>query len=80
MNEEDNDFGFSFAEDIEKVVKQNAKETAAANSKAKKIYDMIMPFLNNLKKNPDMPTIVWPNRVEKIDEFIAKLDKVIAGK
>ena len=41
------------------------------------MYNMIMPLLNNLKKNPDKPNIVWPDRQKKIDEFIKKLDDVL---
>ena len=41
------------------------------------MYKMIMSLLNNLKKNPDKPNIVWPDREKKIDEFIKKLDNVL---
>ena len=42
---------------------------------------MILPFLNNLKKNPEKDMIKWngKDRVEKIDEFIVKINKLIDG-
>lgn len=68
--EHDHDFGFHFADDV-------SSEVDAAKDKAQKLYDAIIPFLNNLKKNPDKPNIVWPDRVKKIDIFIKKLDNIL---
>ena len=63
------DFGFSFAhtEDIK----------TEANDKVQGLKNMIMPLLNNLMKNPEKDTIVWPDREKKIDDFIKKMDKYI---
>jgi serine/threonine protein kinase len=59
--DEDNDFGFSFAhtEDIK----------IEANDKVEGLKKMIMPLLNNLMKNPEKDTIVWPDREKKIKMF-----------
>ena len=38
---------------------------------------MIMPLLNNLMKNPEKDTIVWPNREKTIKAFIKKMDDYI---
>ena len=38
---------------------------------------MIMPLLNNLMKNPEKDTILWPNRDKKIKEFVKKMDDYI---
>jgi hypothetical protein len=80
----DNDFGFTFDVSHEEVVKKAQTDRAADKSelmkwksKCSEMHSMIMPLLNNLKKNPDKPTIVWPNREEKINEFIAKLNAVL---
>jgi F0F1-type ATP synthase delta subunit len=40
------------------------------------IEQMITPLINNLMLNPDKNYIYWPNRVEKIKEFKAQLDKL----
>lgn len=66
---EDDDFGFSFA-DTEEI-------RATAVDKVQGLRDMIMPLLNNLMKNPEKDTIVWPDREKKIKAFIKKMDKYI---
>lgn len=69
--EDEWDFGFTddFTADLEKV----SDEAEKHKEKAQQIIDMIMPLLNNLKKNPDKPNIVWPGRDKVIDKFIKKL-------
>ena len=73
----DFDFGMDFADDLQEVVADQSSKANAAEAKAQMMFDMIMPLLNNLKKNPDKPNIVWPDREKKIDEFIKKLDDVL---
>ena len=47
------------------------------NYKLDKMYNLILPLLNNLMKNADKnPSIHWPNRTEAIQEFIGKLDEI----
>ena len=75
--EQDFDFGIDFADDLTDAVTEKEQQAAIAQNKAETIYKMIMPLLNNLKKNPDKPNIVWPDREKKIDEFIKKLDNVL---
>lgn len=59
----DNDFGFS-----------NSSNTPTPDTKADKMYKLILPLLKNLMKGPD--NIHWPNRKEKIEDFIKKLDAI----
>ena len=66
---EDDDFGFTFGDS-----KDPEKYTA---DKLQGLRDMIMPLLNNLMKNPEKDTILWPNREKKIKEFIKKMDDYI---
>ena len=75
----DFDFGMDFADDLQDVVADQSSKANAAEAKAQMMFDMIMPLLNNLKKNPDKPNIVWPDREKKIDEFIKKLQNVLNG-
>jgi hypothetical protein len=44
-----------------------------------KLYNMVQPLLNNLKKNPEKDYIYWPKRLSKIEEFSDQLDKVFKG-
>jgi len=73
----DFDFGMDFADDLQEVVADQSIKTNIAEAKAQKMFDMIMPLLNNLKKNPEKPNIVWPDREKKIDLFIEKLHNVL---
>ena len=73
---EEHDFGFSFADSTEL-----SAEVDTANEKLEKLRAMILPFLNNLKKNPEKDMIKWngKDRVQKIDDFIVKINKLVDG-
>lgn len=43
------------------------------------LYKSITPFLDNLCKNPDKSTIYWPDRVNKIQGYKAKLLTIVEG-
>lgn len=70
LNEED-DFGFTFL-DSEEI-------KAQGEDKVQGLRKMIMPLLNNLMKNPEKDTILWPNRDKTIKAFIKKMDDYIAS-
>lgn len=66
------DFDFGFTTSSEEDIKQEG------NDKVQRMYDAIMPLLNNLKKDADTnPIINWPNRAQKIDQFITKLNAIL---
>lgn len=68
----DLDFDFGFTTGSEDDYKQEG------NDKAKAMYDAIMPLLQNLQKDADKnPIINWPNRGQKIDQFITRLNKIL---
>jgi len=69
---EDDDFGFTFADSTEIQAKVTTTE-----DKLQGLRKMIMPLLNNLMKNPDKDTILWPDREKKIKAFIKKMDDYI---
>lgn len=78
----DDDFGFTF-EDSQEVGKEIVRQQTLDKESYKSYLhdsvisyrDMIMPLLNNLKKNPEKDTIRWPNREKVITEFLDKLDQ-----
>lgn len=68
------DFDFGFTTSSEEDIK------AEGDVKAQAMYDSIMPLLKNLQKDADKnPIINWPNRGTKIDQFITKLNKILAS-
>lgn len=71
LNEED-DFGFT-------AVSEQEVNQEDMQAKLEGLRKMILPLLNNLKKNPEKEYIHWPNRVEKIDAFIKKMNKYVDG-
>ncbi len=58
-------------------LKEASEQVKIIDKKLKGIKDMIMPLLNNLMANPEKEYIYWPNRTEKIQQFIQRLDKYI---
>lgn len=86
----ENAFGFTIVSEEElkkheeylrkKVEEQSIivqKTSTELTDKLHAMRNMIMPLLVNLAKDPDKSYIFWPNRVEKINEFIQKIDKFI---
>jgi len=71
---EDDDFGFTFADSTEIQAKVTTTE-----DKLQGLRKMIMPLLLNLKQNPDKDIIKWAgkDRVKQIDTFIKKMDAYI---
>tara|TARA_B100000902_G_scaffold25127_1_gene30229 strand:- start:557 stop:844 length:288 start_codon:yes stop_codon:yes gene_type:complete len=84
MSDDFFDFGFTAVDETElKAVQEVAAkaETAGATAlntqeKLDKLYNAITPLLTNLKKNPEKEYILWPNRVEKVDQFEDMLRKI----
>lgn len=85
------DFGFSFIDDEIEEVKQNASKLEVAqadyqatieelNNRLNAMYKSIVPFLDNLCKNPEKSTIYWPDRVKKIQAYKKKLLLIVEGK
>ena len=71
--ENDNDFGFTAVDSVS--IKNEG--VLAGRDKVDQMYRAILPLLNNLLKDADTTDMIkWPNRREKIEEFIAKLDKI----
>lgn len=81
------DFGFTAVDETELEAVQQAQDAANENSstasdleaRLDKMYNSIVPLLNNLKKNPEKEYILWPNRLEKVEQFETRLQKIYKG-
>ena len=81
------DFGFTAVNEEELEVVQKAQQQVTQESTAAKtlqerldeLYNAITPLLNNLKKNPEKDYILWPNRLEKVEQFETMLQKIYKG-
>ena len=84
------DFGFSavseeelkalekkLAEDVKSKSQQLVTVETTYKGKLEQLYKTIMPLLKNLEKNPDKEYIYWPNRQEKVSEFITKINNIV---
>ena len=71
------DFGFTAVDEGELQTVQKTQALAddaeqmatTVQAKLDKLYNAIAPLLNNLKANPEKEYILWPNRVEKVEQF-----------
>jgi len=86
----DYDFGFSLVSEEElkkqeellrKQVEEQSiiveKTSTELTDKLHGLRNMIMPLLVNLSKDPDKNYIFWPERAEKIQAFIKKIDNYV---
>lgn len=66
----DFDFGFTAVDEEELESYQKVSSVASSTQdKVDKLYNAIIPLLNNLKANPEKDYILWPNRLKKVEEF-----------
>jgi hypothetical protein len=81
------DFGFTAVDEDEL---QAVQQTAALANDAEQLatttqerldnlYNAIVPLLNNLKQNPEKDYILWPNRLEKVEQFESHLQSIYKG-
>ena len=84
MSDDFFDFGFTAVDEeeleaVQKVTKKaeaSQTEASSAQERLDKLYNAITPLLNNLKKNPEKEYNLWPNRIEKVDQFEDHLRKI----
>mgnify|MGYP001411831869 FL=1 len=84
MNDDFFDFGFTAVDEdeLEAVQKVNKKvevsqtEASSTQERLDRLYNAITPLLNNLKKNPEKEYILWPNRLEKVEQFEDHIQKI----
>tara|TARA_B100000900_G_C20496260_1_gene681728 strand:+ start:184 stop:420 length:237 start_codon:yes stop_codon:yes gene_type:complete len=66
----DFDFGFTAVDEEELESYQKVSSVASSTQdKVDKLYNAVIPLLNNLKANPEKDYILWPNRLEKVEAF-----------
>jgi hypothetical protein len=83
------DFGFSLVDEDElkalerelatKVVLAT-ESSAEYKDKFETLYEMVMILLRNLSKEPTKSYIFWPNRIEKVNEFITRINELAEKK
>jgi len=81
------DFGFTAVDEDElQAVQQTAAlandaEQLATTTQERldKLYNAVVPLLNNLKQNPEKDYILWPNRLEKVEQFESHLQSIYKG-
>lgn len=74
------DFGFTAVSENEVSEEEKQALVSAATEnldRAVRLLNQIKPLLENLKKNPEKEYILWPDRVEKIEEFQKILNKIV---
>ena len=84
MNDDFFDFGFTAVDEdeleaVQKVAKKaeaSQTEASSAQERLDRLYNAITPLLNNLKKNPEKEYILWPNRLEKVEQFEDYIQKI----
>ena len=77
MSDDIFDFGFTAVGEYELKSSQDAARKVEEYSttindtqdRLDRLYNAITPLLNNLKANPEKEYILWPNRVEKVEQF-----------
>jgi hypothetical protein len=92
MADSDFDFGFSAVseEELKAYERQLSQQVIEKDNELEEIsrsyqeklttlYKMVMPLLKNLAKDSDKEYILWPDRAKKMNEFIAKVEKVVNG-
>lgn len=74
------DFGFTAIDESELEQVQYAVEieskVQSTQDKLDKLYNAIIPLLNNLKRNPEKEYIYWPDRLAKVEAFENQLFKI----
>lgn len=74
------DFGFTAVTEEEldtvQTLQQSVEEAGDVEERLNKLYNAIQPLLNNLRKDPEKEYILWPNRLEKVEQFSDLLDSI----
>lgn len=84
MSDDIFDFGFTAVteDELDAVTDLQKRADTALNyqTRLENLYNAVIPLLNNLKKNPEKEYILWPNRLEKVEQFEDMLQDIYNGK
>ena len=76
----DFDFGFTAVDENELDSVQLQKNAATSIEEIlDALYNAVIPLLTNLKKNPEKEYILWPNRLNKVEEFETMITRIYNG-
>ena len=76
----DFDFGFTAVDEDQIDFVANSQQVAEdAQKRLDARYNAIMPLLTNLQKNPEKEYILWPDRLQKVEQFRDHLTKIYGG-
>jgi|TARA_B110000503_G_scaffold32266_1_gene52448 hypothetical protein len=74
------DFGFTAVDESELETVQLQKNAATSiEERLDALYNAVIPLLTNLKKNPEKEYILWPNRLNKVEEFETMITRIYNG-
>lgn len=74
------DFGFTAVDEDElDAVVETTKAATSYEERLDKLYNAVIPLLNNLKKNPEKEFLKWPNRLEKVEQFETHITNIYRG-
>jgi len=77
------DFGFTAVDETELEAFQQLESVVSeaddVQTRLDNLYNAIQPLLTNLKKNPEKEYILWPNRLDKIEEFESYIQNIYKG-
>lgn len=77
------DFGFTAVDESELEAFQALETVSDAvdetQTRLDNLFNAIQPLLTNLKANPEKEYILWPNRLDKIEQFETHIQKIYKG-
>jgi len=83
MSNELFDFGFTAVDESELETFQQLEVTSEiaddTQERLDNLFNAIQPLLTNLKLNPEKEYILWPNRLEKIEQFESFIQNIYKG-
>ena len=80
MSNDANDFGFTFHDESEvddKIQEVIQEQSYISQGKLNRICDIIIPFMENLTRDPEKVMIRWPNRAEIVKKQLNKILSIV---